>query len=161
MYAKRWFVWSWEFIDAEGRRCAYVGCDNHEAGGPHPAAVLWGERLTVRSELHDWLASLAAPPDRLDFPAEQPIFRLDGLGIAFGLREGYRRNGVKLITTRPHGSKRGGGTSKPVLDPNGDYHESVRQAAEAHGVSEATIVRYCKDPGNLQWDYVYESDRHD
>jgi hypothetical protein len=160
MYAKRWFCWAWEFIDEQGRKCAYVGCDNHELGAPHPANVLWNERHTVRSDLHNWLRTLPAIPARIDFPAEQPIFRVDALGIAFGLREGYRRQGVRLITTRPEGSCRGGGAAKPVVDPKGDIYDSVRQAAEAHGVSEATVIRYCKDPANHDWVYAYESDRN-
>lgn len=134
----------WEWTDSDGKP-KYVGCGKI-VGGVHPAVRMWEDRTNLRSQLGDWLQSLKKEPHRAWKVKDLALVKSDAKKLAHSRRLEHRKKKRRLLSSRPYGTVRGGGAALVVIDEKGDIHESVRDAALAHGISGATVSRRCKNP---------------
>jgi hypothetical protein len=133
MTPARWYVWEW--LNAEGRP-VYLGRGRRTANGDHPADILWDRRRTQNNELGKWLQSLSEPPRRNIQIVGSHMYKSEADAIYDGRKLQLDKLNISLLQTRDFGSKIGGGDGRGVLDPNGDFYESVRAAARDPLVSK-------------------------
>lgn len=134
---------AWEWLDADGSPM-YVGWGK-QIRGAHPAEVLWKQRKKG-SELGDHLATLKSEPQRSAAVPQVGITKEEARTYCSARKLELRKKGVQLLSSRPRDSRCGGGSALSVVDDAGVEHESVRAAAEAHGLNPSTVSRYVKDP---------------
>jgi len=145
---KKFVVWTWRRDDGTP---AYIGYGSYRAA--HPAKALWAKRFDVESPLNDWLRTMDAEPSRENWETEVRFYRAEAQAICAEARRKARREGHKLLSNRPHGTKEGGGAAREILGPDLATYRSVRDAATRVGVNPCTITRWCQsvDSG---WSYV-------
>lgn len=140
-------VWIWK--DDQGTP-KYVGWGKITIN--HPAKYAWAIREKYDSDLNKWLRENEQEPRR-DVVDDIRYSKEDACYVANKLRRMYDQEGVELLESRPHGTRKGGGRAKPVLGPDLQIYDSVRSAAKSEGVHPCTITRYCQTEGS-GWDYL-------
>lgn len=135
---------AWEWLDAEGTPM-YVGW-GRTVRGVHPAQQLWGRRGKGRSELNTRLATFQNEPQRSAAVPELALSKEDARNYCSARKLELRKKSVKLLSGRPYSSRHGGGSALRVVDGDGNVHDSVRDAAVAHGLNPSTVSRFCRDP---------------
>lgn len=133
---------AWEWLDADGSPM-YVGWGK-QVRGKHPAEVMWKQRKNG-SKLGDRLAALTTEPQRSAAVPEVGLTKEEARTYCSARKRELHKNGVQLLSSRPHDSRRGGGSAVSVVDDAGREHESVRAAAEFHGLNPSTVSRFIRD----------------
>jgi len=134
---------AWEWLDTDDSPM-YVGWGK-SVRGVHPAEVLFKRRGKDRSELNTKLTTFTSEPQRSAAVPEVGLTKEDARKYCSARRLELQRKSVPLLSSRPYNSRRGGGAALRVVDGAGEEHESVRAAAEAHGVNPATVSRLVRD----------------
>lgn len=134
----------WEWTDSDGNPM-YIGVGKI-VNGEHPAIRLWKGRDNLNSQLGEWLMSLKKEPHRAWKVNDLAMVKADAKRLAHSRRLEHIKKKRPLLSNRPFGTVRGGGAPLVVIDDLGHTHKSVREAALAHGVSGATVTRYCQNP---------------
>jgi len=141
-------VWTW--LNDEGTPI-YVGWGKFHL--THPAKHVWASREAYPSELNDYLKTLDREPDRR---YDELTSRFSGADASFHanfVRRKLKKEGVVLLSSRPTGTKIGGGLARGVLSPDLEIYPSVRRAAVANKVHPCSVTRWCKDPDS-EWNYL-------
>lgn len=141
-------VWTW--LDDDGNP-VFVGWGKHVL--THPAKHVWASRNAYESELNDWLRTRAVEPDRVYGEGAARFSRNEASHQANFIRQTLKKKGFKLLSSRPIGTRSGGGSARGVLSPDLEIYESVRQAATVNGVHPSSVTRWCKDEDN-DWNYL-------
>lgn len=147
---KKFVVWTW-FEDSNHEFPMYVGWGVHDVN--HPAKRLWAKRHGAGSPLNDWLRTYKYEPIRVDHGGIVGYYCDEAQSVAAVKRQSYRAAGHELKSTRPYGTKTGGGAARPIMAPDLTIFQSVRAAATDVGVSPCTITRWCQSDDS-GWDYL-------
>ena len=140
-------VWTW--LNDDGQE-VFVGWGKFVL--THPAKHVWASRDAYDSELNAWLRTLDCEPDRT-FEGAARFARVEASHQANFVRRTLKKKGIKLLSSRPTGTRSGGGSARGVLSPDLEIYDSVRQAATANGVNPSTVTRWCKDEES-DWNYL-------
>jgi len=144
-------VWTW--LDEEDRP-VYVGWGKFTK--THPAKTLWARRHVVNSELCRWLRSLKREPNRYERTSSIiPLSGPEARAIAKARTEKLKAAGFRLLDSRVDETRIGGGSGRPVIDPNLEMFQSVREAAAHYGVNPSTITRWCQTD-DTQWNFAFK-----
>lgn len=150
MLRGQYTVWVWYSGDVP----IYVGWGKLTAES-HPADRTYAKAQSGAnpSALSTWLEA-NEPPPRKDFGRWG---KDDARLLANAMRAKLRRQGRRLLTSKPFDRCVGGGTSRQVKSPRGTIFGSVRMAADVYKVNPSTILRWCvaKRGG---WSYLETSD---
>lgn len=142
-------VWTWLNTSEE---VVYVGWGK-TVDGVHPADRLYIEAQRElglnQSSLSLWLGCHEKAPKRIDHGRWG---KAEARMLANARRERFRREGCRLLSSKPFAKCVGGGKSRGVRAPNGTIYGSVRVAADHYEVNPSTILRWCV--ANDGWSYV-------
>jgi hypothetical protein len=142
-------VWTWLNDDGEP---VYVGWGKQVLN--HPAKHVWASRDAYDSELNFWLRTcIHGEPDRSYGEGAAKFAKNDASHQCNFIRQTLKKKGYKLLSSRPIGTRSGGGSARGVLSPDLEIYNSVRQAAAAQGVNPSSVTRWCKDEDN-DWNYL-------
>ncbi len=142
-------VWTW--LSDEDGEPIYVGWGKFTV--THPAKHVWASRKAYDSELNLWLRSLDREPDRLYGEGAAKFSKAEASHQANYITRQLKKKGRITLSSRPFGSKTGGGSARGVLSPDLEIYTSVRQAAAANEVHPSSVTRWCKDE-DLDWNYL-------
>lgn len=145
---KKYAIWTW--LNGNGAP-VYIGWGAYE--NTHPAKSLWAARYKQESELNTWLRGLSSEPRRANTSTTIPMYKKEARSIAEESRRRARRNGYVLLSSRPDGTKAGGGKGRAVMDAEGNIYRSVRAAASDYCVNPCTVTRWASSP-NSGWCYL-------
>jgi hypothetical protein len=148
----KFVVWTWLRDD---QTPAYVGWGEFTIA--HPAKHVWNSRDLYDSALNEWLRSLDKEPKRDTLTPSIPFHKREARAIATAMRKAFREEGHNVLESRPSGTYNGGGGAKRVRSPDLTIYDSVRQAAEANGVSPSTISRWCQ-AADSEWFHIARED---
>lgn len=141
-------VWTWLNDDSEP---VYVGWGKHCL--THPAKHVWASREAYPSQLNDWLKTRDTEPDRTYGEGAGRFSKVEASHQANFIRRTLKKQGAKLLSSRPTGTRSGGGLARGVLSPDLEIYDSVRQAAAANEVHPCTVSRWCKDE-DKDWNFL-------
>lgn len=148
MAKPQYCVWTWLNDDGDP---VYVGWGKFSL--THPAKHVWASRKAYSSELNDWLCTLDSEPDRTYGEGAARFSRGEASHQANFIRRTEKAKGHNILSSRPTGTRSGGGSARGVLSPELDIYDSVRQAAAEQKVHPCTITRWCKSDSS-DWNYL-------
>lgn len=114
--------------------------------GVHPAQQLWERRGRERSELNARLATFQNEPQRSADVPELALSKENARTYCSARKLELLKKRVKLLSGRPHSTRRGGGSAVRVVDHEGRRFDSVREAADAHGINPSSVSRFVRNP---------------